>query len=44
LVLPLSGVLHTVAVIVMGAAVVLTVITGLDYIARAFRLRRLSRA
>jgi CDP-diacylglycerol--glycerol-3-phosphate 3-phosphatidyltransferase len=44
LVLPLTGVLHTVAVIVMAAAVVLTVITGLDYISRAFRLRRLSRA
>jgi CDP-diacylglycerol--glycerol-3-phosphate 3-phosphatidyltransferase len=44
LVLPLSGVLHTVAVVVMAAAVVLTLVTGLDYIARAFKLRRLSRA
>jgi CDP-diacylglycerol--glycerol-3-phosphate 3-phosphatidyltransferase len=44
LVLPLSGFLHTVAVVVMAAAVVLTMVTGLDYIARAFKLRRLSRA
>jgi len=44
LVLPLSGFFHTVAVVVMAAAVVLTVVTGLDYIARAFKLRRLSRA
>jgi CDP-diacylglycerol--glycerol-3-phosphate 3-phosphatidyltransferase len=43
LVLPLSGFFHTVAVVVMAAAVVLTVVTGLDYIARAFKLRRLAR-
>jgi len=42
LILPLSGVLNTIAVVVMGAAVILTVITGLDYIARAFRLRRIA--
>jgi CDP-diacylglycerol---glycerol-3-phosphate 3-phosphatidyltransferase len=44
LVLPLAGTLHTVAVVVMVAAVVLTVATGLDYIARAFKLRRTARA
>jgi len=44
LVLPLSGLGHAIAVTVMAVAVVLTVITGLDYISRAFRLRRLSQA
>jgi CDP-diacylglycerol--glycerol-3-phosphate 3-phosphatidyltransferase len=44
LVLPLSGVLHTAASLVMAAAVVLTVVTGLDYVARALRLRRVVRA
>jgi CDP-diacylglycerol--glycerol-3-phosphate 3-phosphatidyltransferase len=39
-VLPLSGLLHGVAVVVMAAAIVLTVVTGLDYVARAVRLRR----
>jgi CDP-diacylglycerol--glycerol-3-phosphate 3-phosphatidyltransferase len=43
-VLPLSGWLHVVAVIVMGAAVVLALITGADYVARALRLRRATRA
>jgi CDP-diacylglycerol---glycerol-3-phosphate 3-phosphatidyltransferase len=43
-VLPLSGWLHVVAVIVMGAAVVLALITGVDYVARALRLRRTTRA
>jgi CDP-diacylglycerol---glycerol-3-phosphate 3-phosphatidyltransferase len=44
LVLPLSGALHTAASLVMGAAVVLTVVTGVDYVARAVRLRRVVRA
>ena len=44
LVLPLSGVLHIAATAVMAAAVVLTVVTGLDYVARALRLRRVVRA
>ncbi|HEY6738928.1 MAG TPA: CDP-diacylglycerol--glycerol-3-phosphate 3-phosphatidyltransferase [Actinopolymorphaceae bacterium] len=39
LVLPLSGWPHTVAMIVMAAAVVVTVVTGLDYVVRAWRLR-----
>ena len=29
--------------VVMGAAVVLTVVTGLDYVGRALRLRRTTR-
>jgi CDP-diacylglycerol--glycerol-3-phosphate 3-phosphatidyltransferase len=44
LVLPLTGVLHTAASAVMAAAVVLTVVTGVDYVARALRLRRVVRA
>ena len=43
-VLPLSGWLHTVAVVVMGAAVALALITGGDYVARALRLRRSAQA
>jgi CDP-diacylglycerol--glycerol-3-phosphate 3-phosphatidyltransferase len=43
-VLPLSGWLHIVAVVVMGAAIVLALITGGDYVARAVRLRRRGRA
>jgi CDP-diacylglycerol--glycerol-3-phosphate 3-phosphatidyltransferase len=43
LVLPLSGAWHAVATVVMMAAVLLTVATGLDYIARAFTLRRTPR-
>lgn len=43
-VLPLSGWLHVVAVVVMGAAVAMTLITGGDYVARAVRLRRTARA
>ncbi len=42
-VLPLSGWLHTIAEIVMGIAVALAVVTGVDYIARATRLRRVPR-
>jgi CDP-diacylglycerol---glycerol-3-phosphate 3-phosphatidyltransferase len=43
-VLPLHGWLHVVAAIVMIAAVALALITGVDYIARAIRLRRVGRA
>ncbi|MCI0686176.1 MAG: CDP-diacylglycerol--glycerol-3-phosphate 3-phosphatidyltransferase, partial [Sporichthyaceae bacterium] len=39
-ILPLSGIAHTAAVAVMVAAVVVTVLTGLDYVARAIKLRR----
>jgi CDP-diacylglycerol--glycerol-3-phosphate 3-phosphatidyltransferase len=38
-ILPLEGVLHLAAMVVMGAAVVLTVVTGADYVIRAVRLR-----
>lgn len=41
-VLPLSGLLATASAVVMGAAVVVTVVTGLDYCLRAYRLRRTS--
>jgi CDP-diacylglycerol---glycerol-3-phosphate 3-phosphatidyltransferase len=41
-VLPLPSGLHWVAVGLMVAAVVLTVVTGVDYVARAMRLRRTS--
>ncbi len=44
LVLPLSGVWHNVAVVVMAVAVLLTVVTGVDYVARAFSVRRQSRS
>ncbi|MEU6150355.1 CDP-diacylglycerol--glycerol-3-phosphate 3-phosphatidyltransferase [Actinosynnema sp. NPDC047251] len=37
--LPLPDALHAVAVISMYAAVVLTVVTGVDYVIRAFKLR-----
>ncbi|UQX86753.1 CDP-diacylglycerol--glycerol-3-phosphate 3-phosphatidyltransferase [Jatrophihabitans telluris] len=42
LVLPLNGGWHAAATGVMMAAVVLTVLTGLDYVARAVTLRRKS--
>jgi hypothetical protein len=38
--LPAAGPLHWFAVIVMAAAFVVTVVTGLDYIREAVRLRR----
>jgi CDP-diacylglycerol--glycerol-3-phosphate 3-phosphatidyltransferase len=38
--LPSTGPLHWFAVIVMGAAFVVTVVTGLDYIREAIKLRR----
>lgn len=41
-VLPLSGAGHTVAAVVMGVAVVVTLVTGADYVHRALRLRRTS--
>jgi CDP-diacylglycerol--glycerol-3-phosphate 3-phosphatidyltransferase len=43
-VLPLYGWLHVIAVVVMAAAVVLALITGVDYVLRAVRLRRGGRA
>ncbi|HEY2984060.1 MAG TPA: CDP-diacylglycerol--glycerol-3-phosphate 3-phosphatidyltransferase [Jatrophihabitantaceae bacterium] len=43
-VLPLSGWLHEVAVVVLGVAIALALITGGDYVARAVRLRRAARA
>jgi CDP-diacylglycerol--glycerol-3-phosphate 3-phosphatidyltransferase len=42
--LPLSGWLVTARTGVMLVAVVLTVVTGVDYVLRAMRLRRASRA
>lgn len=42
-VLPLSGWLHTMADVIMGAAVILTLITGADYVLRALSLRRTGR-
>jgi CDP-diacylglycerol--glycerol-3-phosphate 3-phosphatidyltransferase len=41
-VLPLSGAAHTVAQAVMAVAVIVTVVTGADYLLRAARLRRTS--
>jgi CDP-diacylglycerol--glycerol-3-phosphate 3-phosphatidyltransferase len=43
-VLPLSGVLHDLATAVMAAAVVVALVTGVDYVLRAVRLRRASLA
>ena len=42
LILPLGGVLDDVALLIMYAAVIVTVVTGVDYVARAVRLRRTS--
>ena len=42
LVLPLPGLLHSLAVVLMAAAVVVTLVTGADYVLRALRLRRTS--
>jgi CDP-diacylglycerol--glycerol-3-phosphate 3-phosphatidyltransferase len=39
-VLPLTGWLHTVAQVLMGAAVVVALVTGADYVGKAVRLRR----
>lgn len=40
LVLPHPGVFGVVAFVLMGAALVVTIVTGIDYVARALRLRR----
>ena len=40
LVLPLEGFLHRAAWVVMAVAVVVTVVTGMDYVLRASRLRQ----
>lgn len=42
LILPLGGALHALAMGVMYVAVVVTVVTGIDYVLRALRLRRTS--
>jgi CDP-diacylglycerol--glycerol-3-phosphate 3-phosphatidyltransferase len=42
LVLPRGGVLHAVALLIMYVAVVVTVVTGVDYVQRALRLRQTS--
>jgi len=42
LVLPTTGWLETLALVVMAVAVVVTVVTGVDYVVRALRLRRTS--
>jgi CDP-diacylglycerol--glycerol-3-phosphate 3-phosphatidyltransferase len=39
-VLPLTGWLRTLSAVVMAAAVVVTVVTGVDYVVKALRLRR----
>jgi CDP-diacylglycerol--glycerol-3-phosphate 3-phosphatidyltransferase len=41
-VLPLSGLWHTIAAVVMASAVVVTVATGVDYVLRAHTLRNTS--
>jgi CDP-diacylglycerol---glycerol-3-phosphate 3-phosphatidyltransferase len=41
-ILPLEGRLASIAALVMGAAVLVTVVTGVDYVVRAARLRRTS--
>lgn len=42
LVLPLGAVMHAMALLIMYVAVMVTVVTGVDYVARAVRLRRTS--
>jgi len=42
LVLPLDGVLHDLAMLIMYAAVAVTLVTGVDYVLRAVQLRRTS--
>jgi CDP-diacylglycerol--glycerol-3-phosphate 3-phosphatidyltransferase len=42
-VLPLTGWLRTLSAVILAAAVVLTVVTGIDYVARALALRRTGR-
>jgi CDP-diacylglycerol--glycerol-3-phosphate 3-phosphatidyltransferase len=43
-VLPLSGWLHEIAVVVMAVAIVVTLVTGADYVFRALAVRRAGRA
>ena len=43
-VLPLSGALRDVAWVIMAAAIALALVTGADYVVRAFRLRRAGQA
>jgi CDP-diacylglycerol---glycerol-3-phosphate 3-phosphatidyltransferase len=38
--LPLTGVMASVRAYLMAAAIVITLVTGADYVARAVRLRR----
>ena len=42
-VLPLTGWLHVVAEVIMYVAIAIALATGLDYVARAVRLRRKAR-
>ncbi len=42
-VLPLTGWLRTLSAVILAAAVVLTLVTGVDYVARALALRRTGR-
>jgi CDP-diacylglycerol---glycerol-3-phosphate 3-phosphatidyltransferase len=42
--LPLTGPLATGRAWVMGAALIVTLVTGVDYVARAVRLRRTAAA
>lgn len=43
-VLPLTGWLHEIAVVVMAVAIVVTLVTGADYVFRAVAVRRAGRA
>ena len=43
-VLPLTGWLHEIAVVVMAVAIVVTLVTGADYVFRALAVRRAGRA
>jgi CDP-diacylglycerol---glycerol-3-phosphate 3-phosphatidyltransferase len=37
IILPLPGAWHTAAIVIMGIAIVLTVVTGIDYVLQAFK-------
>jgi CDP-diacylglycerol--glycerol-3-phosphate 3-phosphatidyltransferase len=43
-VLPLSGALHAVAAVILGAAVVVALVTAVDYVGTALRMRRAAHA
>ena len=43
-VLPLSGALHVVAAVILGAAVVVALVTAVDYVGTALRMRRAANA